>query len=447
MNMESLDLRAVMLPQEAEDLHCSRDPRDDVPHLYVSLPKVVWVHVYSVLDVATLFRCQRVCVAWRNLINQPICWFGRAKALLEWSAQLPGKYGAGRDSDDEQALVAAPPDDDDDATALAAASAGAGAVAVLKRQCKALFIKRAVHEQAFNPKLATTAALLDQAAGVPDDQKEALWNEAWATEPCGKVVFERARFFEHAGRYEQAIAEYQSAVALCPFDHQIRTRLGLTYHKQNNLHMALHNYLKTAALAPGYQLAWNNAGSIFFNTGFYERAEKCFSRCIQLDSRASIAFNNRGLCHFLAGDGHAAVNDFTQAFNLNPADKTARSNRAAALLMVGDHVAAADDCLAELGRAQVVGGPPDNSVAAPYLHKHLGVAYMKRGERGDIERAAGVLTLAVQAKTDYKQAYVLLAECQRQLGLLDDAIATLRKAEAYPAPVGNNESIFQYFLR
>ncbi len=58
------------------DLYSSMGPEDDevVPHLFVCLPKVVWVHVYSLLDVPSLFRSQRVCKQWRNLINQPICW-------------------------------------------------------------------------------------------------------------------------------------------------------------------------------------------------------------------------------------------------------------------------------------------------------------------------------------------------------------------------------------
>ena len=189
-------------------------------------------------------------------------------------------------------------------------------------------------------------------------EKKSKWSEALTLEPgCAGILYDRARHLEGENDFENAIKDYQIAVTICPYDHAIRTRLGenefsfsfffpmlicliffegLTYHKAGNLQLALINYLKTAALAPSYQLAWNNAGSIFFNTGFYERAEQCFSRCITLDKRASIAFNNRGLCHFLAGDGKSAIEDFTTAFQLNQADRTALPNRAAAYILVGE---------------------------------------------------------------------------------------------------------------
>ena len=257
--------------------------------LFVHLPKVCWVAVYQLLDTSSLFRAQRVCKQWRNLINQPIIWVDRAAAEELWMKALELRTGHGNDrpwelrhfaqSDDTESLV-------EDPTEIW----GSENVAVMKRICKSGFIKRAVTEQHFHPKSQKALSLLDQAGTAGEDSQEHLWADALKEEICGKIYFDRARHFEQAEQYANSICDYQSAVQICPYDHNIRTRLGLTYHKQDNLQDALRNYLKTAALCPGYQLAWNNAGSIFFNTGMYDRAEKCFTRCIGLGNQTLIVF-------------------------------------------------------------------------------------------------------------------------------------------------------------
>ena len=315
---------------------------------------------------------------------------------------------------------------------------GPESVAGLKRQCKTLYIRWAVAMQHFEPRIHDVALLLDAANVAADDSKESMWKEAWDLEQCARIPFDRARYYENLKMFDESIRDYQTCVAMCPYDHSIRTRLGLTYHKWNHLQEALKSYLKTAALAPHYQLAWNNAGSIFFNTGFYERAEQCFSRCIHLDKGASIAYNNRGLCNFLAGQGEQAVKDFTTAYCQNHGDKTARSNRAAAHNLLGNYAEAIEDCVSELSRT------PSDFVSSPYLHKHMGLAYMRLG---DLEKATSMLRLAIEFKKDYRQAYDLLAECLRLQGLNEEAEKVAQEGSPYDAPCGNNESIFSYFLR
>ncbi len=445
----------LLIPEEGQDLHSSIGlmPEDE-PHLFVSLPKVVWVHIYGLLDVPTLFRAQRVCLRWRNLVNQPICWHSRAQELAEWNAKVHAdrvKDASSRDWSEDEGTASTT---DDEVTVFG----GPASVAALKRQCKTLFVKQAVLMQHYDPRSAAVADLLANAAAVADEDKQALWNEAWALEPCAKVAFERGRYFENLEQYEEAVVHYTQAVTQCPWDHAVRTRLGLTYHKWGKLEEALQNYLKTAALAPHYQLAWNNAGSIFFNTGFFERAKTCFSRCVMLDKRAGVAYNNRGLCHFLAGDGASAgkrgeeesaincyfvvlthsVADFTTAFHLNQGDKTARSNRAAALNLIGDYAAAIQDCVAELSRGQV-----PELVGTPYLNCHLGYAHMKTG---DLDAAIAALRVAIEAKPDYRRAYDLLAQCLLEKGEAGEAREIALLGEPCPLKCGGNESIFMYFL-
>jgi hypothetical protein len=129
--------------------------------------KEVWVHVYSLLDEDALFNGQAVCKQWRNLINQPICWFNRAIKLREEEAEYKHRRaketGVTFDSDDGEPYI------DDEV------SFGSGTVAALKRECKMLFIRKAKRQQNYEASDKTVIALLENANAADFDSKPALW--------------------------------------------------------------------------------------------------------------------------------------------------------------------------------------------------------------------------------------------------------------------------------
>jgi hypothetical protein len=88
-------------------------------------------------------------------------------------------------------------------------------------------------------------------------------------------------------------------------------------------------------------------------------------------------------------------------------------------------------------------------------------SYMRMGE---LEKAITVLKSAIDGKKDFRQAYDLLEECYTTLvcvyffpssfcfmclfkGDLEQAAEMKKLGAPHPAPCGNNESIFQYYLR
>jgi hypothetical protein len=123
--------------------------------------------VYSLLSEDSLFIAQAVCVQWRNLINQPFCWYNRAIKLRQEDAEyrrLRAKTtGLVWESDDGECAV------DDEV------SFGSGTVAALKRECKMLFIRKAMRNEKYDPKEPAVIALLENASVADFDNKEALW--------------------------------------------------------------------------------------------------------------------------------------------------------------------------------------------------------------------------------------------------------------------------------
>ncbi len=62
------------------------------------------------------------------------------------------------------------------------------------------------------------------------------------------------------------------------------------------------------------------------------------------------------------------------------------------------HCSAVQDCLNELGRW--AREPGSDTVSLPYVHKHLGHAYWRKG---DAAKAIQVLRVAIEHKRDYRQ--------------------------------------------
>ena len=188
------------------------------------------MHVYSLLNEDMLFISQAVCVQWRNLINQPFCWYNRAIKLREGEAEFrrtrAKTTGLVWDSDDGEIAL------DDEV------SFGSGTVAALKRECKMLFIRKSVREQNYEPKSPAVVLLLQNVPTADSETQECLWRssilfffcvilsllfvlissyrEAWELEPCGKIAFERARHFENLQEYEKSVKHYLEAVKICP---------------------------------------------------------------------------------------------------------------------------------------------------------------------------------------------------------------------------------------
>ncbi len=87
---------------------------------------------------------------------------------------------------------------------------------------------------------------------------------------------------------------------------------------------AIADYDKAIALVPNFALAYTNRGSAYYRKGEYERAIADHSKAIAIDPNHANAYYNRGVAYEQKGDKDQAIADFRKVLEINPSDQDAK---------------------------------------------------------------------------------------------------------------------------
>jgi tetratricopeptide (TPR) repeat protein len=106
-------------------------------------------------------------------------------------------------------------------------------------------------------------------------EMEATQQKSWVTLPPYPVLFWFATAFAHGElkAYEQAIADYDQAIALNPEYATAYNNRGNAYSDLKQYEQAIADYDQAIALNPEYATAYNNRGNAYSNLKQYEKAE------------------------------------------------------------------------------------------------------------------------------------------------------------------------------
>ena len=94
------------------------------------------------------------------------------------------------------------------------------------------------------------------------------------------------------GKVDEAVAEFQKALALDPKYTAAHLNLGYAYDRQGRPEEAMSQYQKIIALEPGNLFAHNNLGVLYDKKGLYTEAIKEFEQVIQIDPTNATAREN-----------------------------------------------------------------------------------------------------------------------------------------------------------
>jgi tetratricopeptide (TPR) repeat protein len=130
-----------------------------------------------------------------------------------------------------------------------------------------------------------------------------------------------------AGANEQAMADFDQAIALRPGDTanysgRARAKLGL-----RDIRGAIADYSEAIRLAPGNASLYLGRGHVRFVQGDQAGAIGDFTEAIRLNPNSASAFNRRGLAHRRVGELARAIEDYTAAIAINPIYALAYNNR------------------------------------------------------------------------------------------------------------------------
>ena len=145
-----------------------------------------------------------------------------------------------------------------------------------------------------------------------------LWDYVIQRNPGSVAVAyqNRGQLFEAMGRLDDALEDYNRAIALKPADYLYHYNRGIVYAKLGRLDNALEDYGRAIALKPAYYDAYVNRGNIHLGLGLTDKALEDYGKAITLDSFRHEAYRNRGVVYMRVGDRRLAVADFQKACEL-----------------------------------------------------------------------------------------------------------------------------------
>jgi Tfp pilus assembly protein PilF len=142
---------------------------------------------------------------------------------------------------------------------------------------------------------------------------------------------------EHAGRgeefarsfkTEQALAEFEQALALDPYNTHALYGRGLIYQGQNQHQQAIDDFTTASGLAPQRVEPLLARASSYLALNKPKEATADLDEAVQADPNSAQAWTVRGEAYERLGDKGKAAASYSRAVTLRPRDETARSGLA-----------------------------------------------------------------------------------------------------------------------
>jgi tetratricopeptide (TPR) repeat protein len=190
-------------------------------------------------------------------------------------------------------------------------------------------------------------------------------------EPLPMAYVNRGAALQKSGLFDNAIADYKTAIALDPTAFRAYISLGTAYEHMGMLDKAMENDNKAIALNPSSQEAFRNRGILFERMQKFDRAIADYTHAIDLKPNYYEAYNNRGLTYAKMGHLDEAIADYNETILINPHHFGAWLNRGVAYTLAGQY----DLALRNFNRAIELG--QDDAVA--YFNR--GMFYRRTGKR------------------------------------------------------------------
>jgi Flp pilus assembly protein TadD len=179
--------------------------------------------------------------------------------------------------------------------------------------------------------LLCAAQLLGRA--VPPLERLAKVAEVVPQDP--QAQFNYGRALHDAGRAQEAIPRYESAIARKPASGEAEFYLGLALSDIGEWDRSLAHYERALALDPKNAKAECNAAGILVAKRMYEEARGRYEHSLQIDPNLFLAHKELGdlLCH--VGEYDAAIDHYNEALRLRPNFPEAKDNLAFARSLAG----------------------------------------------------------------------------------------------------------------
>ena len=275
------------------------------------------------------------------------------------------------------------------------------------------FIRYAeTHQDAFRHFLTAHTNILDS------DYRSAIdsFTKSLDLNPTSLAYSDRGSAYINVGEYDDAIADYDRAIALDPNYAAAYNNRGVARAHKGDYDSAIADYDRTIALDPNYAAAYDNRGTVKAHKGDYDGAIADYDRAIALDPDYAAAYDNRGTAKAHKSDYDGAIADYDRAIALDSNDTAAYNNRGLAKAHKGDYDGAIADC------SRAIALDPNNANA----YNNRGIAKLSKG---DYDGAIDDCSRAIELEPDEALAYSNRGEIWLHLSEWDNAKADFTVAK------------------
>jgi tetratricopeptide (TPR) repeat protein len=217
------------------------------------------------------------------------------------------------------------------------------------------------------------------------------------------------------GRVDEAIIQYQKALALWPESANSHGGLGNALYQKGRVDEAIVQYQKALEDKPDFAEAHNNLGFCFLQTGRVDEAIVHYRAAIELQPKSATSHSGLGNALFQKGHMDEAIIQYQAALVLRSESADVCERFGDALVRKG-HM---DEAITQYQNALEI--KPDFAEA----HNNLGFCFLQIGR---VDEAIVHYRKAIELQPHFVQAYNNLGHAFSQNGMAAEAMACYQKA-------------------
>jgi len=247
---------------------------------------------------------------------------------------------------------------------------------------------------------------------------ETLWQTTIRRNPgCWMACNNLGLDYFQQGRMDEAIAQFQKALAIQTNDSHAHHNLGLVYFQQDRMDEAIAEIQTALAIEPDYASAHNNLGLIYSRLGRLDEAIAQYQKALTIARNVAEYHYNLGNALLRRDRPDEAIAQYQQALAVDPDDAKIHCNLGNALQRRGR----LDEAIAQYQRALTI----TPNVAD--VRCNLGNALLQRGR---LSEAIAQYQRALVISPTFAKAHCNLGNALLQQGRLNEAITEYQTALA-----------------
>ena len=222
----------------------------------------------------------------------------------------------------------------------------------------------------------------------------------------------RASFRKAIGQLEDAVKDYEKALALKPDYAEALYNLGITLRELGQIDAAINSYKKALTIKPDYFGAHNNLGNIYLEIGQLDAAADHFEWAVAYKPDFADAYNNLGVVCRERDQVYDAIKNFEKAIDIKPDYFQAHSNLGHSLQLI-NQMDAAVKCYEE-----------SLTINPNYALGYINIGLVHQ-EKGQVDLAIKQYEKVLSINPNHVLAYYNLSAI-KQYTISEDQVANMR---------------------